>query len=158
MEATSTSETAESWRQAPIWLLSKAGFLFSTRANKILLSMGMNRHRFAVLFSLSHVNSACQTELSALADMDRSDMTSVLQTLESEGLVERRFDPMSRSRKLAFLTEAGRLYIDAACQAQAEIETEVFGVLPAKERRQFLLSLQRVVEALDAAGMASEHV
>lgn len=158
MAAISTSETAEPWRHAPIWLLSKAGFLFSTRANKILLSMGMNRHRFAVLFSLSQVNSACQAELSALADMDRSDMTSVLQTLESEGLVERRLDPLSRSRKLAFLTEAGKSYIDAACQAQAEIETEIFGALPARERKQFLASLQRVVKALEAGRPAAEHV
>lgn len=76
--------------------------------------------------------------------------TSVLDTLERRGLVERRPHPTDRRKLLIDLTESGRRAIDKILPGVHRLETAVMGALSEDERRN-LLGLIAKVQASVAA-------
>ena len=78
-----------------------------------------------------------------------ASMTSLLDTLERRGLVERRPDPDDRRRLLVSLTDAGRSLVDAFLPQVVALQTAITGGLSEAERQQLRQSLAKIHEAIE---------
>jgi DNA-binding MarR family transcriptional regulator len=85
--------------------------------------------------------------------INTASMTSLLDTLERRGLVERRPDPDDRRRLLVSLTDAGRSAVDAFLPEVVALQTAITSGLSEAERQQlgrFLSEIRAAIETVDA--------
>lgn len=73
-----------------------------------------------------------------------ASMTSLFDTLERRGFVERRAHPTDRRKVLVHLTDAGARVVDLMLPVVHGAATEVFGALPVGGREQLIESLSTV--------------
>jgi DNA-binding MarR family transcriptional regulator len=132
----------------PSRLLSQAAALFGAKAGEVFVEFGMHRYQFAILATLEAFGPSSQADLGRRTDLDRSDVTATLTSLENDGLVARDVDPLSRRQKLVTLTESGRARYGALNLAQRTLQDELLEALPARDRVAFVRSLQTLIDAL----------
>ncbi|MFD9499953.1 MarR family transcriptional regulator BagL/FevM [Streptomyces sp. NPDC060035] len=101
--------------------------------------------QFAVLLALDDHGSQDQSALGALAAIDRSTLTVLLDRLEARGLVTKEMDPANRRRRIVALTDTGRRCLTAAVQEAGQLHARVEDLLG--ERR-----LGQLVEMLRVLG------
>ena len=75
-------------------------------------------------------------------------ITTVLDTLERRGMVERTIDQADRRRQLVSITPAGRQAVDAFLPQIVALQTELMRGFSEDERAQFTAYLDRVRAAL----------
>jgi MarR family transcriptional regulator, lower aerobic nicotinate degradation pathway regulator len=92
----------------PSRLLARAALLASRLVADALAEVEGHRYEFAVLVTLDEVGPLSQRELCHRCEIDPSDMTAVVGTLEDAGHVTREADPADARRKLVHLGTAGR--------------------------------------------------
>ena len=95
-----------------------------------------------------------QRALSDQLGMDPSDLVGLLDVLEAAGYVERRRDPADRRRYAIDITGAGREAIERFEAVAAVVADDVFGVLPADDRRTLEALLVRVIAAHEGGATA----
>jgi len=93
--------------------------------------------QFAVLEALYHLGSMTQGEVSTKVLKSGSNMTTVIDNLERDGLVRRERDAKDRRVINVHLTEAGSGKIEAVLPGHVAALVEEFSVLSAKEQEQF---------------------
>lgn len=103
--------------------------------------------QFGVLFALGGSDRLDQTELGAIASVDRSTLTPLLDRLEARGLVTKTVDPANRRRRLIGLTESGR-----KCLAVGTVQVEdtarwITSVLGEERSRELTELLQALGDA-----------
>ncbi len=76
--------------------------------------------------------------------MTTASVTSLLDTLESRGLVERRPDPSDRRKVLVALTGEGRAVTDRFLPEVVALQTAVMGSIGEAERARLMRTLARV--------------
>jgi MarR family transcriptional regulator, temperature-dependent positive regulator of motility len=72
--------------------------------------------QFAVLLLLGQQGALDQSELGALASVDRSTLSVLVDRMEARGLVTKTMDPTNRRRRIIELTDAGYRRLDDAAQ------------------------------------------
>ena len=82
-------------------------------------------------------------ELSDLLGCARSNITQLIDRLESDGLVERQDDPTDRRSRLAAITPAGRARYAAGREAVAAAEGDMLAVIGAADRGHLARLLDR---------------
>ena len=92
--------------------------------------------QFAVLEALYHLGAMTQGEISAKVLKSGSNMTTVIDNLERDGLVRRERDEKDRRVIHVHLTEAGRGKIEAVLPGHVAALVEEFSVLSAQEQKQ----------------------
>jgi DNA-binding MarR family transcriptional regulator len=105
-----------------------------------------------LLMALSYVrdhDGAPQQELAEALCMDANNVVLLLNELEDEGHINRRRDPHDRRRHLVELTDAGRLALTRAEQAQETIEDDVLQALDANERATLWQLLTRALRGVE---------
>ena len=90
--------------------------------------------QFAVLEALYHLGSMTQGEISSKVLKSGSNMTTVIDNLERDGLVSRERDANDRRVIHVHLTEAGSSKIEAVLPGHVAALVEEFSVLSAKEQ------------------------
>jgi MarR family 2-MHQ and catechol resistance regulon transcriptional repressor len=90
--------------------------------------------QFAVLEALYHLGSMTQSEISTKVLKSGSNMTTVIDNLERDGLVRRERDAKDRRVIHIHLTEAGTGKIEAVFPNHVAVLVEEFGVLSASEQ------------------------
>jgi DNA-binding MarR family transcriptional regulator len=83
-----------------------------------------------------------------------ASVTSLLDTLERRGLVERQADPSDRRRLLVALTDEGRASVDGYLPEMVALQTAVMECVSEQDRRRLQRTLDAIlrgVEQLDAA-------
>ena len=85
-------------------------------------------------------------------------MTSVVDTLERRGMVERTIDKADRRRQLVSLTPAGREAVDAFLPQIVTLQTELMRDFTEDERAQLTSYLDRMREALTELGERADDV
>jgi MarR family 2-MHQ and catechol resistance regulon transcriptional repressor len=90
--------------------------------------------QFAVLEALYHLGSMTQGEVSQKVLKSGSNMTTVIDNLERDGLVRRERDTKDRRVIHIHLTEAGSSKIEAVLPGHIEMLVEQFSVLSASEQ------------------------
>jgi DNA-binding MarR family transcriptional regulator len=87
-----------------------------------------------------------QTALAAALDVVPRSVTSLVDDLESAGLVERRPDPTDRRATLVAVTDEGRAVLAEADRQRRRHADELLGRLEPAERDELLRLLHRLVD------------
>lgn len=117
-------------------------FIKLTRCTNSLLARLAERNtigdltysQFAVLEALYHLGSLTQGDISAKMLKSGSNMTTVIDNLERDGLVRRERDAKDRRVIHVHLTEAGSRRVEAVLPAHIAALVEEFSVLSASEQ------------------------
>jgi DNA-binding MarR family transcriptional regulator len=105
---------------------------------------GLRLPHLGVLCCLAEFGPAAQRDLSARLRIDASDLVSVLDDLERDGLVRRERDPKDRRRYAVTLTDAGRDRLDHRMAVTKLMDDQLFEPLTDQERTQLHQLLLRV--------------
>jgi MarR family transcriptional regulator, 2-MHQ and catechol-resistance regulon repressor len=117
-------------------------FIKLTRCTNSLLARLAERNtigdltysQFAVLEALYHLGSLTQGDISAKVLKSGSNMTTVIDNLERNGLVRRERDASDRRVIHVHLTEAGSSKIESVLPGHVAALVEEFSVLSASEQ------------------------
>ncbi|HEX3590356.1 MAG TPA: MarR family winged helix-turn-helix transcriptional regulator [Pseudonocardiaceae bacterium] len=105
---------------------------------------GLRLPHLGVLSSLAEFGPSAQRDLSARLRIDASDLVSVLDNLERDGLVRRERDERDRRRYAVTLTPKGRTRLAQRLAATRELDDRLLGALTDAEKAQLHSLLVRV--------------
>lgn len=97
------------------------------------------------IMMISHREGVTSTELGQCLDMRKGSLTTLLDSLESMNLLERKPDAIDRRRVLLFLTPNGKTYFAEIMTKHEKLFRELFSKLPQQEIDQCLNALHKVV-------------
>ena len=136
----------ETERRDPIFfMLLDAGRAQFARLEEALKSVGLSAAKYKVLSQIAKSNEPVPLRL--LAEEQQcvaSNVTTLVDRLESDGLVRRVDDPADRRSKRAELTELGKQKAEAGARVVAEVEAAFAESLGPTER----LALAKVLSSL----------
>jgi DNA-binding MarR family transcriptional regulator len=132
------------------FLLGFLGERSRTRFIATLQPHGLHPRVFGMMNVLAARPGITQQELASLANVDPSSMVALLDEMESEGLAERRVDPVDRRRRSVHLTEAGQRKLEAM-RVDARLALEEFLAPLSGKERDTLQRLLRKLAGLDPA-------
>jgi DNA-binding MarR family transcriptional regulator len=142
-----TAGIAELDQRIP-FLLSQLGAYIADDARRRLAPLGVHPRVNAILFALAGNDGQSQRQLSARLGLHRNVMVSLIDTLEQQGLVQRRPHPDDRRAFAVTLTEKARDLLPSLEEQSDAMEDEVTAALSPEERADLLTMLQRVAAAL----------
>jgi DNA-binding MarR family transcriptional regulator len=93
-----------------------------------------------------------QSELTQLMSSDPNTIASLLERMETQGLVERKAHEKDRRAKRICLKPLGRRKYEEIREIAIVLQLEVMSVLPAEKREEFLKHLALVADACRLAG------
>jgi len=135
----------ERMRRLPSWLASELARRGQALVLEALAQEGVRRQHFAVLTSLAEQGAASQADLGRRLWIDRSDLHALLGELEQDGLVARVRDAEDRRRNVVTLTPAGKAALARLDERVDSAQRVLLEPLSAKERRELIRLLKRVV-------------
>src|SRR5579883_2319919 len=100
--------------QAVGFLLSQLGYETARRFGLLMAELGLEPRQFALLRAISRSEGHSQNELGALLRIPPSSMVSVIDHLESRGLLRRQPHPGDRRARLLYMTPAGKEVLERA--------------------------------------------
>jgi DNA-binding MarR family transcriptional regulator len=132
-------------RSSPGLLLALVGHVAMRRLRDTHTAHNLTPRQFHLLALLHDHGDTGQRELGTSMGTDPSILVTMLNPLESDGLISRERDPDDRRRHLVSLTAAGERHLIRAAQAQREAEDTLFAGLDDDQReqlRELLICLQ----------------
>jgi DNA-binding MarR family transcriptional regulator len=126
------------------FLLSQLGLHIADDFGARLQPFGVGPRTYAVLMALATEDGQSQRELSARLGIHRNAMVTVVDDLESQGLVARNPRPGDRRAFAVTLTEAGRTLLPSLDAQGGSQEDELTATLTDAERATLLALLQKV--------------
>jgi DNA-binding MarR family transcriptional regulator len=132
------------------FLLGFLGEKSRTRFIAILQPHGLHPRVFGMMNVLATRPGITQQELASLANVDPSSMVALLDEMESQGLAERRVDPVDRRRRSVHLTESGQRKLKAM-RVDARVALDEFLSPLSEKERETLQRLLRKLSGLDPA-------
>jgi DNA-binding MarR family transcriptional regulator len=124
--------------------LSSLGYAVSRGFQTILAPFELHPREFAVLRAVGFQEGQTQQALADRLRIPRSRMVSIVDELESRGLIERHPNPADRRVRELHLAGEGRALLERAFAEAVAYEEHVAGSLTAAERRGLLDLLGRV--------------
>lgn len=119
-------------------------FLLRTALQKVnqkskskLSPYGVTPAQYGLLRFLWKKDGQYSSTLGERLKLDSATVTGIIDRLEQNGFIERRFDPKDRRNRLIFLTEKGRSMEDPLCKKMDEMNEEVMSHFDDKEFQQF---------------------
>ena len=110
------------------------GTLMKRMARRFFRKSRISEAEFNLLLVLRHATTALsQSDLSERLLVDKSNVTALIDRLESEELIRREVDPEDRRRYHVVLTDAGRDQIDTIDPAYHEMVSAVMKELSTNE-------------------------
>jgi DNA-binding MarR family transcriptional regulator len=117
-------------------VLHAAGVLES-RVESRLSEAGLSMAKLAALRALTLAGDSLPLgQLAERLACVKSNVTQLVDRLETDGLVSREGDPSDRRSRLAVLTDAGRKAYARGSDLQQQVERELFGTLSHDESAQ----------------------
>ncbi|MEU5262043.1 MarR family winged helix-turn-helix transcriptional regulator [Amycolatopsis sp. NPDC021455] len=113
------------------------------RSESVLAPLGLRPRHLIPLTVLRDRGGSAQQDLAKFLEMDGTNVVTLLNELEAEGLVERRRSPTDRRRHLVELTDVGAKLLARAEFALAAVEDEVFQTLSHDQRETLYALLQQ---------------
>lgn len=133
-------------RKSPGFLLRCAHQFAVAIVAEHLTPLNLTSVQFSTLVAVNDHPGLDATRLAAMINFDRPTLTGVIDRLEAKGLLVREPDPGDRRARLLFLTPEGKEMLDAADRAAHKSRDVLLDPLPAPERKQFMLLLQKLVD------------
>lgn len=119
------------------FLLARLGVAFKARAIERVEEEGSDPHHYSVLAILDEGASETQGTIAEALGLDPSRMVAVLDSLEQDGLVVRRRDPLDRRRHTVSITPAGRKQLRHLRTIAKQLEQELLAPLTPEDRETF---------------------
>lgn len=119
---------------------------FEERAQRIALTLPQCR----VLMLLQSNAGVSQKRLAELAELDPMTLVRILDRMEADGWVQRRFDPADRRAHTVWLSAAAGTVLEQIAQLIAATRAEMLQGLSGEERTQLVGLLERVHANLNA--------
>lgn len=137
---------AEEWGEARLlWALVRTTQRVEARIEAALAETGLSLAKLSVLAHLVEAGEPLPLgQLAGRISCVRSNMTQLVDRLESDGLVERVNDPEDRRSVRASITREGRRRQQAGAQIVAAQEAELLKGFSAPEQRQLVALLSRL--------------
>jgi MarR family transcriptional regulator, lower aerobic nicotinate degradation pathway regulator len=108
---------------------------------------GITPVQYAALQAVGNAPLVDQRTLARSIGLDTSTVASVIDRLESRGLMQRQASPDDRRVRLLTLTEAGHAAVAAVMPAMQRAQERILEPLPAVERAEFMRMLRTLVTA-----------
>ncbi len=119
---------------------------FEERAQRLTLTLPQCR----TLFHLQSNEGVSQKRLAELADVDPMTLVRILDRMEADGWVQRRFDPADRRAHTLWLTAEAAPVLEQVWQLITETRAEMLQGLSSEERTVLVTLLERVHANLTA--------
>ncbi|MFB7892245.1 MarR family winged helix-turn-helix transcriptional regulator [Microbacterium sp. NPDC056044] len=116
------------------FLLARANAVALAAGNAALSAHGLKVRSYSVLVLTSGEARPSQRELAEFLRLDPSQVVSLVDELQSRGLVERTPDPADRRANVVVATDAGRALVVQAGESARAAEERVHAELSAAER------------------------
>jgi DNA-binding MarR family transcriptional regulator len=126
------------------FLLARSNAISLAAGNAALAEHGLRARSYSVLLLTTDDARPSQRELAEFLRLDPSQVVSLVDDLQSRGLVVRRPDPADRRANVVVATEAGRQLAAAAGESARRAEEQVHRQL-SHEERLTLTALLRVL-------------
>jgi DNA-binding MarR family transcriptional regulator len=126
------------------FLLGRLGSQLKNEAFEAFERLGASPYHYSVLAVLEEGERETQATIADALGLNKSLLVGLLDSLEAEGLIERRRDPADRRRQMVSVTEQGRRRLAEFRELAHRIEEEALAPLDAGERAALLELLQRV--------------
>ena len=140
-------------RRLPL-LLRRCWFNLNQTFRRRIAHLEITPDQFTVIRTLLEGSSAgmTQRELTELMSSDPNTIASLLELMETTGLLERKIDEQDRRAKRILTKPLGKQKYEEAREIALVLQTEVLTVLPADKREEFLKHLALVSDACRLAG------
>jgi len=119
-------------------------------SKKITRHAGLTSSQLVLLKSIEAQGDATAGEMAQRISLSQATVTTILDRLQSKGLVLRERDKEDKRRVYVHLTDAGRSTLASAPQPLQETFIRQFEQLEEWEQTMILASLQRVAQMMDA--------
>lgn len=126
-------------------LVRAANLLVAELEQEVYRERGVSYAGFRILFALWVVGPIEPKRLAVLASVTRSSTSSVLNTLERDGFVERRRESQDRRLVTAQLTQRGEDLVRDTFERHHGVERKWVSVLSEQERAGVVDSLRKLV-------------
>lgn len=121
-----------------------AASALESRVDARLAAVGLSLPKLAALRALANAGDALPLgQLAERLACVKSNVTQLVERLESDGLVLRTLDPADRRSRLAAITEAGRRAYEQGVRIQRDAERDLFAALSADETAQLVHLLKK---------------
>jgi DNA-binding MarR family transcriptional regulator len=140
----------EQMASRPSLLLAVLGQRAIERIREALSAYGLKPRQLQVLEFLTVHADVGQRELGERLMIDHSILVTLLNPLESEGLIERKRSCSDRRRHNVSITESGRVRQLEATARVARLEEEILEALPPERREQLAELLWTLMAASQA--------
>ena len=134
------------------YLLKHAQLRMAQLYAEALAPYGVDARELGVLMLLAGHEPASQQHAADRLGVDRTTMVTVLDTLQTKGLVSRRPDAEDRRRNVVELTGAGQDMLLAAATASENAERALLAPLNPQNAQRFRDALQHIVTDRAASG------
>ena len=144
VESRPASPPERQWRLASFLVSQVAG-----HAHPLILAAlgpGRTKNDYAVLATLVEFGPMSQATLGRRLNLDRSDISGVLDKLEAEGLARREPDELDHRRNVTTITLQGTTTLRGLDRSAAAAQDELLRPLSIDERQLLVELLTRLVE------------
>jgi DNA-binding MarR family transcriptional regulator len=134
--------------------LFRLSFVLTRAANRFARHVESEAHRrrglstagFRILFTLWTSGPLPAHRIAILAGLSRASVSSVVNTLERDGRVERSRDNDDRRVVTVSITWSGAAEVREAYEAQHELERAQYGDLSSDDRRALVAALETLID------------
>jgi MarR family transcriptional regulator, transcriptional regulator for hemolysin len=113
-------------------------------------SLGLTLPQCKVLVFLANHEGMSQAQLAELADLEPMTLVRVVDSLESQGCLERRNDPADRRARRLYLLPKGKPLVDEVWRLAELTRREAFAGIPRKQVDLVIESLEKIQRNLAA--------
>ncbi|MFN3937862.1 MAG: MarR family winged helix-turn-helix transcriptional regulator [Gemmobacter sp.] len=135
-----------------LYLLASVSSAASEEFYRTVREAGLKPPEWRLLGSLDGDDGAPVTRLAALALMEQSRMTRLVERMEARGFVRREADAEDRRRVRVFYTEEGRALAARLIVAARAHEARILGLLSAPEAARLKALLEKLNDRIGRAG------
>ena len=120
------------------------------RSKKLSKDVGITGPQLLVIQELGADPGITATQVSDIVNLSQATVTSILDRLESKGMVERVRSESDRRRIALYLTDLGKSTLKSAPRSMEDSFIDKFSTLEDWEQSLLLSSVQRVANMMDA--------
>ena len=114
------------------------------KLHQTLSSLGLGKGQPPILHRLSQKDGCMQTEIAKCEMKTAATTTVMLQTMEKNGLIERRSDPDDLRRMRVYITDKGRKVEKSAMLAISKMDEDIYSVFTDEEYAEFFRLLEKM--------------